>query len=252
MAIYYLGSGGSDSADGLSWAARWLTYTHAGAVMVAGDVLETAAPPSTPASYCTRAQVQAAMPDGNWGSTYDNLLDVLIPRACRLIDKFCGKKPGAFQIEADSTRYFDGSGTSILKIGELAAAPTSVGLSFNGGVQAADYTALVATDYLLFPWNAADEGLPYTEMHLDKLNSTYSVWYAYPRSVKVVGKFGYSTEVPDDVEQAAVVQVARWFKRGQQGFSDTGAIVELGQLTYTKRLDPEVQEILSHYRGSPI
>jgi hypothetical protein len=43
MAVYYIGTSGSDSADGLTWANRWLTYAHAGAVMVAGDTLLTAA-----------------------------------------------------------------------------------------------------------------------------------------------------------------------------------------------------------------
>ena len=251
MAQYFVGTSGSDTADGLTWTTRWLTYAHAGTVMIAGDVLKTANP-STPAAYVTATDVKNAMPDGNWSTSYDTLISILIGRACRLIDKYCGKKPGAFYVGADVTRYFDGSGTDLLKIGELAAAPTSVGLSFNGGVQAADYTALVATDYILQPYNAPDEGAPYTEIHRDKLNSTYSVWYAYPKSVKIVGPFGYSQTVPSDIEQAAIVQTSKWFKRGQQGFADTGAIAELGILTYTKKLDPEVELILSHYRGGPL
>ncbi len=251
MATYFIGTSGSDAADGLTWATRWLTYAHAGTVMVAGDVLKTQSPPTAPAVYIAAMDVKNAMPDGDWGSSYDSLITVFIDRTCRLIDRYCGKRPGAFKVEADSTRYFDGSGTQILPIGEIAAAPTSVSLSLAGGVQAADYTLLAATDYMLYPWNAADQGAPYTEIHLDTLNGTNYEWCAYPRAVKVVGMFGYSLEVPDDVQQAAVVQVARWFARGRQGFADTGAIVELGKLTYTKKLDPEVEMILSRYCRSP-
>lgn len=55
MAVYFVGSGGSDSASGLTWAARWLTYAHAGAVMAAGDELKTTEPSAT---YCTLAQLK--------------------------------------------------------------------------------------------------------------------------------------------------------------------------------------------------
>jgi len=46
------------------------------------------------------------------------------------------------------------------------------------------------------------------------------------------------------------VQVGRWFGRGAQKFQDTGGIAELGQLTYTQRLDPDIQAIVegSGYR----
>jgi hypothetical protein len=43
-----------------------------------------------------------------------------------------------------------------------------------------------------------------------------------------------------------VIQVVRWFKRSQQAFQDVGAIVELGQLRYVQRLDPDVQTIIQH------
>ena len=44
--------------------------------------------------------------------------------------------------------------------------------------------------------------------------------------------------------EAAKIQAARLFKRGQQAFADAGASVELGRLLYVKRLDPDVEAIL--------
>jgi len=61
----------------------------------------------------------------------------------------------------------------------------------------------------------------------------------------VTGKWGAHTAPPAVVKKAAVITTARWFKRGMQGYQDTGAIVEVGQLRYTKALDPDVKEILS-------
>lgn len=46
------------------------------------------------------------------------------------------------------------------------------------------------------------------------------------------------------VQQATIMQALRWFKRGQQAFTDTGGVVELGTLLYTKKLDPEIETML--------
>ncbi len=116
-------------------------------------------------------------------------------------------------------------------------------MSLSGAVST--YTALLAADYFMWPYNALAEGVPYQRLDLDVINGTYRLWYGYPRAVKIVGKFGYSTEAPDMIVQATVTQAVRWFKRAQQAFADTGAIVELGQLRYTQRLDPDVVMVLS-------
>lgn len=47
MANYFIDTvGGDDTKSGLTWALRWKTYAHAGAVMVAGDTLTTLNPSS--------------------------------------------------------------------------------------------------------------------------------------------------------------------------------------------------------------
>lgn len=62
--------------------------------------------------------------------------------------------------------------------------------------------------------------------------------------LRVTGRWGgYRTPSPE-IRMAAIITTVRWFKRGMQGFQDTGAVVELGQLRYTKALDPDVKEIL--------
>ena len=184
------------------------------------------------------------MPDGNWSTTYDTLLAVLAKRASRAIDRYLKRKPGAFYVNTDVTLYFTGSGSRTLWIGELAAAPTSVSVAETGDIVTPDYTLWAETDYMCWPFNALDAGMPYVRLDIDQLNGSKSVWYSFPKSVKIVGKFGYSTSVPDDVMQVACIQTARWLKRGQQAFQDTGAIMELGQLTYTQRLDPDVANLI--------
>lgn len=189
-------------------------------------------------AYCTAAEVKAVMPDSftTTDTDYDTLLGTLASRASRAIDRFCKRDSGAFYADTDETRYFDGSGMDELLIDELAAAPTSLSVAEDG----INYTDWTTEDYILWPYNRT----PYTRILVDMMNGAKSIFPKFPRAVKIVGKFGYSVAVPDDIKQAAIIMTVRYFKRGQQGFNDVGAVVELGQLRYVDKLDPDVAAIL--------
>ena len=50
---------------------------------------------------------------------------------------------------------------------------------------------------------------------------------------------------PDDlVRLATLIQATRWFKRAQSAFQDVAAAAELGQLTFARKIDPEVEFLL--------
>ena len=206
--------------------------------------------------YCTLAEVQAAVPDSGLSSStdYDALITSLITRASRLIDMECKRKPGAFAVSTSTsdneTRYYTGSGGSKQWVDEMAGEPSYVGISDDGSVASSDYDTVASTDFFLWPDNAALDLVPYRRIDLDILNGAYAVFYKFRKGVKVTAPFGYSTttNTPDTIKQAAIITASRWFKRGQQGFQDTGAIPELGQLTYTKALDPDVLETLAHFK----
>jgi hypothetical protein len=196
----------------------------------------------SPADYATYTQIAAAMPDVTLGATYQAILTTLATRASRMIDSFLVREPGAFYVTADTTRYFDGTGDDLVGIDEIAAAPTSVSVAETGDTT---YTAWAATDYICWPYNALLMGYPYVRLDVDVYNGTKYVWSRYKRAVKVVGKFGFSTTVPEEIAQACIIQASRWFKRGQQAWQDTGAVAELGQLRYVKELDPDVKALLN-------
>lgn len=206
-----------------------------------------------PNDYITLTEFKAALPDTDWGSTYDAILTLLIRRASRMIDQAAQREAGAFYVSADTTRWFDGDGGQELWIGELAAAPTTLSVAEGGVVDSSagtggTYTAWAATDYLLWPSNALLEGRPYLRVEVDVNNGSKAYFYPYAKSVKIAGKFGYATVPPEDIRQAATVQTARWFKRGQQAFKDAGAITELGQMSYVQKLDPDVATIIEPYQ----
>lgn len=209
--------------------------------------------------YITVADIKVVMPDTTFGTSYDDLLAKIVTRASREFDRLTKRPTGAYAVGADSTRYFDGSGVRELWIGELAAAPTSVSVAEAGDVDDAsgsggDYTDWETSDYLLWPPNALAEGRPIIRLDIDQLNGSKAIWYAFPKSVKIVSLFGYSSSsnLPDDVVLATTIIATRLFKRGQQGFQDVSAVKDLAQLRYAKGVDPEVTEIIDYFKRTTI
>jgi len=191
----------------------------------------------SPSSYCAVDEIKALMPDAQFGTAYDAVLLDLSLRASRLIDRITKRDPGSYAADSTSVRYFDGSGSDTLLIDELAGAPTLVEVDEAGdGV----YVAWAATDYRVWPYNRP----PYTRLIIPILTSSKALWYRYPASVKITGPWGFSVTVPEEIKQAVSIQTIRWFKRGQQGFQDVGAVAELGRLQYVKDIDPDIQGIL--------
>lgn len=84
-------------------------------------------------------------------------------------------------------------------------------------------------------------------LHIDQLNGSKAIWYKFPRAVKITGRHGFSVAPPDVIKEITVIQAVRWFKRGQQAFADTSAIINLGQMAYTKKLDPDMEQVLSGF-----
>lgn len=204
-------------------------------------------------SYSTAADVIALMPDNSaaFGTSLNTVLNTLIVQASRMIDAHLARKPGAFAVGDATTRYFDGSGKRTLWIGELAAVPSAVAVAETGqidhsGGTGGTYTAWAASDFLVAPYNAFEDGQPIHWLEIDLLNGSKAVWYAFPKAVKITGLFGFAStaNTPDEIHHATAVQALRWFKRAQQAYRDLGAAPELGQLNFVKELDPEVKVIL--------
>lgn len=196
------------------------------------------------AAYATMTQLKEAMPDVQWGAVYDTAGAVLLERASRNIDAYLKRAPGAFAVTEETTRYFNGSGGPALWIAELADEPDEVAVAEN--LDYDNYVVYPSSYYFLWPDDAADLGEPYTRLDLGLCCGPKLFWWRGRRTVKVTGLFGFSQTPPEEIVQATIILAVKWFKRGQQAFADTGAISDLARLTYTKKLDPDVELILSH------
>lgn len=198
--------------------------------------------------YATPNEIKAVMPDSIGSvTTYDMLLGTLSERASRLVDAVLGLEDNALSPSVTPTaRYFDGNGERYLHVPPFLSV-TEVACK----VQETDTTYsdvwTADTDYLLA------QGEP----EMPRWNEGwYDLLVVFPNSakyftpgmhtVKITARWGRAETVPAEVVQAVIVQVARWWKRGQSAFQDTAGMPELGMLTYTQKLDPDVQMILEN------
>ena len=208
--------------------------------------------------YCTVSDVKALTPDWPWTDGYNSQITGLITQVSRAMDRLCNVPPGAFYVDTDATLYFTGSGKGPLFVEMLAAAPTSVSVAESGDVDDSSgsggtYTAWTASDYLLVPANALYSNEPYTHLIINTgVDSTKTTWTSYVKGVKIAGKFGRFTEVPDDIKLAVLIEVTRTMRRAQQQFGDTGAIIELSQIRYTKAIDPQAERLMESFMRLPI
>jgi hypothetical protein len=192
-------------------------------------------------AYCTALSVRQELAAGSGenaiGPEHDNVLWNMCLEASRMIDRFKKVGDGAYMATASTVRYFSSEGGLRQRI-DCAVSISEVAVEEIDGA----YTIWATTDYFTWPFHG-DEPI----MRLDvntKGDGTKSVWTYGPQRVKVTGVWGISTVAPSIIERACKIQAARWYKRAQQGWADTGGLAEMGELRYTKDMDPEVKTML--------
>ena len=163
-----------------------------------------------------------------------------------MIDHALGKWDNYFYPSTDAeTRYYT-SGEDCVDIDE-AVSITSIAVSEGGEVTSTGYTALAATDWFAWPYNYSAKAEPIRRIELDTVNGNYYSFYGYPKGVKIVGFFGYSTTPPGDIKQACIIIATSLFMQEKQGWRDASASAELGQMVYTMGTHPVADEILQKY-----
>lgn len=203
---------------------------------------------STDYHYCGLDELKSELELGS-GAAFTDSLDALLLRAIgecsRMVDSYKRVEPGAYKnadTDADQTRYFDGSGGTVQFV-DYCTSVTSIAVD---ETLSGSFVAWVEnTDFYLLPFNAEQIGEPYRRIETTrKTGTTKSVFARGRRSVRVVGTFGISAQPPADVSRAVLITVQRWFQRALQGWADTGANVDLGNLRLTQSFDPEAKQLL--------
>jgi hypothetical protein len=168
--------------------------------------------------YCTLAEIKSRLWPENTtpDSVNDTDLTSVITAVSREIDIYCATR---FHTSvADETRYFLAEEDDRLWVGNLVSV-TTLQIDQNGdGIM--DGTLVANTDYLLAPYNAALDSVPYNWIEIAS-GSSYGFPVGIRRGVKVIGKFGWSS-CPAAIKEACILQAMRAWKRKDSIFGVVG------------------------------
>jgi hypothetical protein len=167
--------------------------------------------------------------------------------ASRAVDTICDRHFYLADASNDQTRYYTPLRPVVLEIDDCVAL-TSVQTDQDGdGVF--ETTLTLHTDFELLPINAALESRPWTHVELKQRSRTFFP-VGEPRSVQVVGRFGWTTP-PDQVITLTSILASRMLERvrtsalGIAGFGVDGAM-------RIAREDPDVMTLVRDLTRAPI
>lgn len=180
-------------------------------------------------------------------SSFNSQVDLWITAVETYINNYTGKN--FTESASDETRYYDGNGKVELDIGNFTTLTTVQILDVSSDDVAFTLTEGKSNDYLTFPYNSADGA---TYRLVMTVNSQTAVWLKGTRRIKIVGKFGHGTSVPEDISLAATILLAGIVEKGLKGGSVLSE--DLGDYSVTfKNVDDisnvmGVKEILNKYK----
>jgi hypothetical protein len=167
----------------------------------------------------------------------DSWLEICITAASRAIDNFTER----VFYGTETSRVYIPYDNFLVEIDDLASL-TSLKTSTN--VDGVFDQTWGTNDRQLEPLNGIAGGIPSPTTHIRAVGDYWYPTAGQEATVEVTGTFGWSA-VPDAVEQACILQSARYFKRadspmGVAGFDSMG-VVRLS------RIDPDIATLLEPY-----
>lgn len=192
--------------------------------------------------YCELTEVTHADVLNFSTTAHETIVEAIIEGVSRNIDNYCGRRFYA----ASETRYYTASHGWLLDVDDVSdvAASASFALYTDDDGDGTYENTWAATDYHARPYNASQNGFPYTSFETTPAGNYH---FPYTRKgVKIVAPFGFLA-VPKPVNRACVLQSARLFKRYTAVLGVAGAS-QVGIINMTiPALDPDVVMLLRPY-----
>lgn len=175
----------------------------------------------------------------------DVALQLALSGACRSIDEHCGRQFG--QEATAVARYYTAAydldrGRYVVVIDDLATT-TNLAVAVADTEGAYDRTLTVDDDYSLLPRNGAADGKPWTLL----VASGSTTLPTGEDAIRITARWGWQA-IPDQVEQAALVQATRLFRRKDAPFGVAGSPEVGSELRLLARLDPDVALLVAPLR----
>ena len=170
-------------------------------------------------------------------SVDDTWLEICVTAASRAIDNFTER----VFYTTEGSRVYIPYDNFLVEIDDLASLTT---LKTSTNVDGVFDQTWGTNDRQLEPLNGIAGGIPSPTTHIRAVGDYWFPTAVQEATVEVTGTFGWSA-VPDAVEQACILQAARYFKRadspmGVAGFDAMG-VVRLS------RIDPDIATLLEPY-----
>lgn len=197
--------------------------------------------------YVSTAELKTYLRIGD--AVDDTLLATCVTAASRAVDFACNRQFGV--LAAAAARYYTWAGDLIegrqaVPVDDLQTT-TDLAVAVDAGNDAVWETTITSgTDFDLWPWNAAENGKPWTHAVL-RSGTTLGGFPKTARAVRVTGRFGW-TAVPKLVVEATQLQAARFFSRRNATFGVAGSPDTGSELRLLERLDPDVAVALRAVR----
>jgi len=184
------------------------------------------------------------------GQSYaDPDIQAAITAASRGLDRLCKRRGTGSRLgfeqdaDANQTRYYTPVRQGHLAIDDLVTF-TSLATDPSGDGTFSDAWT-VDVDFTLEPINAATEERPYTRIVV-RPSGTFFFWPSIPKSVKLVGQFGWP-DVPPEIIEATTIVASKLVKRKREAPFGVIAVNMDGAAIRIAKSDPDVMFLVADY-----
>lgn len=197
--------------------------------------------------YSTRLELKSYLriPDAadSTDQVDDAELTFALTAASRAVDRATNRQFGL--AASASARYYTPKWDTPLKAYTVRVFDfmTVTGLVVKSDLDGDGTYETTITDFYKTPFNAAADSEPWTGL----VFGTASDVTTEPNSLEVTARWGWTT-VPVTIEQATLLQAARFFKRRDAPFGIAGSPDMGSEMRLLAQMDPDVKVMLGSYR----
>lgn len=197
----------------------------------------------TPKGYTNIEQIEAYLLI-DVKQYFESQVNTWIAQVESFIDRVTGRN--FIADAAASKRYFDGDNSRTLLLDDFVAL-TEIKLG-NDAEDTSFNTSDLRTEYLLYPSNALVNKAPYWEIRLKN-----NVFPRGDQNIEVTAKWGYSVEVPPDIQLVATMLVSDIIEESAPLEGEVQSMT-IGRYSVTYKTEerwqsmPEVKAMIENYR----
>ena len=172
-------------------------------------------------------------------------IEPAINAASDAINHMCGRRKFDADTSTATIKYYKPSNASVIVINDLIEL-TELTTDTDGDGDFED-TWEIDRDIFLWPYNALDDGRPFTQIHLNTFKATKGFPSCVPRSAKVEGKFGWP-ELPSFLNPTTKMLASRLIKRMREApFGVVTVGLDVGSAIRIGSTDPDIQGMIAPY-----